>query len=136
MAVAKKLSNWLYEIGSNLMYSNGFNIRYWCVVFLYICMYKLIEAAVAQVISYDDIGNCIKHELYVVRVRSASHMAVDFFSCGFVLRFELRLYVGCCFSVFLSTWKAPHVHYWHLSQVYKTTARVNPVWHYAIPILL
>lgn len=65
---------------------------------------RLIEAAISQIVSYDDVCDGVENELYVVRIRCARHVAVDFFGCRFVLRLELRLDVGSCLAVFLRAW--------------------------------
>lgn len=61
----------------------------------------LVEAAAAQVVGYDDVGDGVEHELNVVGVGGARHVAVDLLGGGFVLRFKLRLDVGGRFAVFL-----------------------------------
>lgn len=66
-------------------------------------VFFLIEAAISQIICYDDVGHGVEYELYVVRVRGTSHVAVNFFGCRFVFSFELRLDVSGRFAVFLST---------------------------------
>lgn len=52
---------------------------------------RLVEAAAAQVVGDDDIGDGVEHELYVVGVGSACHVAVYLLRGGLVLRLELRL---------------------------------------------
>lgn len=61
----------------------------------------LVEAAAAQVVGDDNVSDRIKHELYVVGVGGARHVAVDLLGGGFVFCFELRLDVRGCFTVFL-----------------------------------
>lgn len=63
----------------------------------------LVEAATAQVVGDDNVGDGVEHELYVVGVGGASHVAVDFLGCGFVLSLELGLDVGGRLAVFLRT---------------------------------
>lgn len=60
-----------------------------------------VEAAVAQVIRYDHVGDCVEHELDVVRVRRARHVTVNFFGCRLVLRLELGLDVRRRLAVLL-----------------------------------
>lgn len=61
----------------------------------------LVEAAAAEVVRDDDVGDGVEHELNVVGVGGARHVAVDLLGGGFVLRFELSLDVGGRFAVFL-----------------------------------
>lgn len=64
----------------------------------------LIQSASSQVIGNDDVGNGVKHELNIVRVRRTRHVTVDLFSGRFVLGLKLRLDVSSGFSVFLSSY--------------------------------
>lgn len=64
---------------------------------------RLVEAAAAQVVGDDHVGHGVEHELDVVGVGGARHVAVDLLGGGFVLGFELRLNVRCRFAVFLRT---------------------------------
>lgn len=63
----------------------------------------LVEAATAQVVGDDNVGDGVEHELYVVGVGGASHVAVDFLGCGFVLSLELGLDVRGRLAVLLRT---------------------------------
>lgn len=62
-----------------------------------------VETAVAEVVGYDDVRDGIEHELYVVGVGGASHVAVDLFGGRLVFRLELGLDVSRCFAVLLRT---------------------------------
>lgn len=64
---------------------------------------RLVQAAAAQVVGDDHVGHGVEHELDVVGVGGARHVAVDLLRGGFVLRFELRLDVRRRFAVFLRT---------------------------------
>lgn len=64
---------------------------------------RLVEAAAAQVVGDDDVGDGVEHELYVVGVGGARHVAVDLLGGGLVLRLELRLDIGGRLAVFLRT---------------------------------
>lgn len=64
---------------------------------------RLVEAAAAQVVGDDHVGHGVEHELDVVGVGGARHVAVDLLGGGFVLGFELSLDVRCRFAVFLRT---------------------------------
>lgn len=62
---------------------------------------RLVEAAAAQVVGDDDVGDGVEHELDVVSVCGARHVAVDLLGGGFVLSFELCLDVRRRLAVFL-----------------------------------
>lgn len=62
---------------------------------------SLVEAAAAEVVGDDDVGDGVEHELDVVGVRGARHVAVDLLGGRFVLGFELRLDIRRRFAVFL-----------------------------------
>lgn len=62
---------------------------------------QLAKTAIAQIVCDNDVSHCVEHELNVVGVCRAGHVAVDFFVCRLVLRFELCLDVGGSLSVFL-----------------------------------
>lgn len=62
---------------------------------------RLVEAAAAQVVGDDDVGHGVEHELDVVGVGGARHVAVDLLRGGLVLGLELRLYVRRRLAVFL-----------------------------------
>lgn len=64
----------------------------------------LVEAAPAQVVCYNDIGNGVEYELNVVCICGAGHVTVDLLGGGLVLGLELRLDVGCRFAVLLGAW--------------------------------
>jgi len=61
----------------------------------------LVETASSEVVGDNDIGDCVKDELDVGRIRCTRHMTVDLFGRRFVLGLELSLDVGCCLSVLL-----------------------------------
>lgn len=61
----------------------------------------LVEAAAAQVVGDDDVGDGVEHELDVVGVGGAGHVAVDLLRRGFVLGLELSLNVGGRLAVLL-----------------------------------
>lgn len=61
----------------------------------------LIEAAAAQVVGDNDVSDGVEHELDVVGIGGAGHVAVDLLGGGFVLRLELGLDVRGRFAVFL-----------------------------------
>lgn len=61
----------------------------------------LVEAAAAEVVGDDDIGDCVEHELNIVGVGGACHVAVDLLGGRLVLRLELRLYVCSRLAVLL-----------------------------------
>lgn len=63
----------------------------------------LVEAATAQVVGDDNVGDGVEHELYVVGVGGAGHVAVDFLGRGFVLSLELGLDVRGRLAVLLRT---------------------------------
>lgn len=61
----------------------------------------LVEAAAAQVVGDDDVSDGVEHELDVVGVGGASHVAVYLLGGGLVLRLELSLDVGGRLAVLL-----------------------------------
>lgn len=65
----------------------------------------LVESAAAQVVGDDDVGDGVEHELDVVCVRGAGHVAIDLFCGRLVFRLELRLDVGRRLAVLLGTCK-------------------------------
>lgn len=62
----------------------------------------LVETAPPEVVRDDHIGDGVEHELNVVGVRGAGHVAVDLLGGALVLGFELGLDVGGRFPVLLS----------------------------------
>lgn len=64
----------------------------------------LVEAAAAEVVGDDDVGDGVEHELYVVGVGGAGHVAVDLLGGGLVLGLELRLDVRGRLAVLLRAW--------------------------------
>ena len=64
----------------------------------------LVESAAAQVVGDDDVGDGVEHELYVVGVGGARHVAVYLLRRRLVLRLELRLDVGGRLAVLLGAW--------------------------------
>lgn len=69
---------------------------------------RLVEAAPAQVVGDDDVGDGVEHELDVVGVGGARHVAVDLLGGGLVLRFELGLDVRSRLAVFLRACNTTH----------------------------
>lgn len=66
---------------------------------------RLVEAAAAKVVGDDDVGDGVEHELNVVGVSGAGHVAVDLLRGRLVLRFELGLDVSGRLAVLLRAWK-------------------------------
>lgn len=64
-------------------------------------IFILIETAATEIIGDNDVCDCVEHELNVVGISSASHVAVDLLSGWLVSRLELRLDVRGCFTVLL-----------------------------------
>lgn len=75
------------------------------------CGRRLVEAAAAQVVGDDDVGDGVEHELDVVGVGGAGHVAVDLLGGRFVFGFELRLDVRGRFAVLLRAWKGRKQNY-------------------------
>lgn len=65
----------------------------------------LVKSASSKVGSNDDVSNSIEYKLDIIGIGSASHMAIYFFRCRFILGFELRLNVSGRFTVFLRAYK-------------------------------
>lgn len=68
----------------------------------------LVEAAAAQVVGDDDVGDGVEHELDVVGVGGARHVAVDLLGGRLVLRLELGLDVRSRLAVLLRTCTRKH----------------------------
>lgn len=63
----------------------------------------LVQAAAAQVVGDDHVGHGVEHELDVVGVGGARHVAVDLLRGRLVLCLELGLNVRRCLAIFLRT---------------------------------
>jgi len=63
--------------------------------------FGLVEAAASQVVGDDDVRDGVEHELDVLRVGGAGHVAVDLLGRRLVLGLELGLDVGRRFAVLL-----------------------------------
>ena len=61
----------------------------------------LVEAAASEVVCDDDVGDGVEHELNVLCVGGAGHVAVDLLRRRLVFGFELGLDVGGRLAVFL-----------------------------------
>lgn len=66
------------------------------------CVASLVKTTASKVICYDNIGDRIKYKLNVIGIGCTSHVTIDFFWGGFIFSFELSLYVGSRFAVFLT----------------------------------
>lgn len=64
---------------------------------------NLIKTAAAQIVRDDHVCYRVEHELYIVCVGGAGHVAVYLLRSRLVLRLELRLDVRSRFTVLLGT---------------------------------
>ena len=64
-------------------------------------MWPLIEATPPEVVGDDDICHRIEHELDILGVSGAGHVAVDLLSGALVLGLELSLDIRCCLTILL-----------------------------------
>lgn len=64
----------------------------------------LVEAAAAQVVRDDHVGDRVEHKLYIVGVGGAGHVTVYLLGGRLVLGLELRLDVRRRLAVLLGAW--------------------------------
>lgn len=63
--------------------------------------FGLVEAAASQVVGDDDVRDGVEHELDVLRVGGAGHVAVDLLCGALILGLELSLDIGSGLTIFL-----------------------------------
>ena len=70
-----------------------------------VCRINLIETAATQIVRDNHVCDCVEHELNVICVGGAGHVAVNLLCSRLILRLELRLDISGRFTVLLSAWK-------------------------------
>ena len=65
------------------------------------CRINLIKTAATQIVRDNHICDCVEHELNVICVGGAGHVAVNLFCSRFVLRLKLSLDVRSRLAVLL-----------------------------------